>query len=88
MGITAETRREAYYEAKERAPRRRKLILRALNEYGPMTAEELADRLGFSDKNAVRPRLTELKDDGLIFTIGKRRARSGRLTAVWEANND
>ena len=47
-------------------------------EAGPMTAEELADTLGFSDKNSVRPRLTELKALRLVGVIDKRKARSGR----------
>lgn len=50
-----------------------------------MTAEELADALGFSDKNSVRPRLTELKALRLVNVIDKRRARSGKRTAVWAA---
>ena len=49
------------------------------------TAEELADTLGFSDKNSVRPRLTELKALRLVGVIDKRKARSGKKTAVWAA---
>ena len=48
-------------------------------------AEELADTLGFSDKNSVRPRLTELKALRLVDVIDKRRARSGKKTSVWAA---
>lgn len=84
MSITEETRREAYYESRDAAPTRRRILFDALKKYGPQTADELMDRLGYTDPNAVRPRLTELKETGLIETIGKRESRrTGKLTAVW-----
>lgn len=61
MGITQETRREAYQDI------------------------QLADTLGFVDKNAVRPRLTELKALRQVSVIDRRKARSGKKTAVWAA---
>ncbi len=85
MGITQETRREAYQDIQLVANSRRRLIYTTLRERGPMTAEELADTLGFSDKNSVRPRLTELKALRLVDVIDKRRARSGKKTSVWAA---
>lgn len=85
MGITQETRREAYQDIQMAARNRRRLIYTTLRKRGPMTAEELADTLGFSDKNSVRPRLTELKALRLVGVIDKRKARSGKKTAVWAA---
>lgn len=85
MGITQETRREAYEDINPKRDSRHRLIYTTLRERGPMTAEELADALGFSDKNSVRPRLTELKALRLVNVIDKRRARSGKRTAVWAA---
>lgn len=86
MSITKETRREAYYEILEEAPKRRKLIYQALVDGGPQTAQELGDRLGFSDLNAVKPRLTELRACGLVRTIGKRKnPKTGKSNAVLEA---
>ncbi len=85
MGITQETRREAYQDIQMAASNRRRLIYTTLRERGPMTAEELADTLGFVDKNAVRPRLTELKALRLVSVIDRRKARSGKKTAVWAA---
>ena len=85
MGITQETRREAYQDIQMAASNRRRLIYTTLRKRGPMTAEELADTLGFSDKNSVRPRLTELKALRLVGVIDKRKARSGKKTAVWAA---
>ena len=85
MSITTETRREAYYEAREEAPTRRKQIYQALRERGPMTAEELMGALGYSDPNSVRPRLTELKALGLVSAERSRRNKNGRSVAIWEA---
>lgn len=83
MSITEETRREAYYESRDGAPTRRREIYQALRERGEMTAEELMAALGYRDPNNVRPRLTELKDAGLIEAIGKRKNAAGRNVAVY-----
>ena len=37
----------------------------------PMTAREIAYKLNFSDLNAVKPRLTEMKERGTVEVIGK-----------------
>ena len=42
MGITQETRREAYQDIQMAASNRRRLIYTTLRKRGPMTAEELA----------------------------------------------
>lgn len=85
MGITQETRRAAYYEAMEAAPTRRKQIYQKLRECGPMTADTLMAAMGYMDPNNVRPRLTEMRDDGLVRVIGKAKNRRGKSVAVWEA---
>ena len=36
-----------------------------------MTARQIASKMGFNDLNMVRPRLTELRDSGVIETVGK-----------------
>lgn len=84
MSITRETRREAYQESRRTAPKRQSLVYDCLRHHGPQTAEELVKRLGYRDMNSVRPRLTELKDLGLVRTTGKRPSSTGRMTAVWE----
>ena len=85
MSITEETRREAYYEAEQLAPTRRRIIYGALKKYGPQTADELMERLGYDDPNCVRPRLTELKKEGLIEALGRRTSkRTGKSGAVWQ----
>lgn len=35
--------------------------------------------------NCVLPRLTELRDDGLIRSIGKTKNRAGHTVTLWEA---
>lgn len=54
MGITEETRREGYQEAKKKSPTRCMMIYTYLTDHGPCTAEEIKEALGFSEMNAVR----------------------------------
>lgn len=53
----------------ERQTRQRD-ILRAMANH-EMTARQIAYKLGFSDLNAVKPRITELRKAGKIRAIGK-----------------
>ena len=81
MEITQETRLESYFLAPRQ--NRYRMILDVL-EGQEMTANEIRKALGFSDLNAVRPRLTELKDKGVIEAIGKKFDReTGRRVAVF-----
>jgi predicted transcriptional regulator len=53
---------------------RYRLIISALErEQKPMTDREIARYLGFSDMNAVRPRITELVQAGTIRDAGNKR---------------
>ena len=49
--------------------KRCRMILDAMDR--PMTAREIAYKLNFSDLNAVKPRLTEMKERGTVEVIGK-----------------
>lgn len=50
----------------------------------PMTAAEVADKLGFGDLNAVRPRLNELEKMEIVHVIDKRiNPHSGINNAVY-----
>ncbi|MDY5738399.1 MAG: hypothetical protein SPK45_00340 [Anaerovoracaceae bacterium] len=49
--------------------KRCRMILSQLDE--PRTAREIAYRLGFSDLNAVKPRLSEMKARGTVEVIRK-----------------
>ena len=66
--ITKETRLESYIFTKHKT--RYKEILRVLDNK-KMTARQIAYTLNFSDLNAVRPRLTELEQKGIIEIVGQ-----------------
>ena len=84
MSITEETRREGLQAVSARISPRHALIIAALRS-GPKTAPELAEWLGFSDLNSVKPRITELKKAGLVGVVGKRpNAHTGVSNAVYE----
>lgn len=67
--ITEETRNESFLKT-DRATRR-SVILAALGDE-ELTARELLSRIGFSDMNFVRPRLTELMQSGKVEAAGKK----------------
>lgn len=59
-------------------------LIAAYVRRGPMTADEAAAAIG-ETVLAVRPRITELKQDGKLYDTGKRRANaSGRSATVWD----
>ena len=64
---------EAYFEEdnKKDFSKREKQILGTLEILKSGTARDIANKLGYTDLNAVRPRLTELKRKGIIHEIGK-----------------
>lgn len=68
MNITKETRLESYL--KTPTSKRCRIILETLGDK-EMTARQIAAALGFADLNAVKPRLTELKEMGVIIASGK-----------------
>ena len=66
-----------------RAPVLRAMCLDALRQFGPMTADQVAEAIG-KDRLAVRPRITELKRSGSIEKTGERRENvSGKAADVW-----
>ena len=84
MRITTETRAEGLTHARARLTPRMTLIIGALRD-GPKTAAEVADKLGFRELNAVRPRLHELEEMEVVRVIGKRtNPRSGVNNAIYE----
>ena len=93
MSITLKNRREAYENIKPKRDNRKAMILNVLKNGDPggMTAEEVAQQLlqdgkiPYIDPNFIRPRLTELKEDGKVEVVGKRRSTiTNRNTAVWK----
>ena len=66
--IQRECRRESFM--KTRFSKRYRMILDALGDR-EMTAREIAYKLNFYDLNAVKPRITELCNSGLLEACGK-----------------
>ena len=71
----------AYREEGERLSGRKALIYELLSETNTaLTDREVMLKLGYSDPNAVRPRITELIKRGLIEEFGSKVCVSTRKT--------
>lgn len=86
---TRETRRKSYEKVLPKVNDRAKLVLEILGS-SEMTVSEITDklveagRLPYYNRNYVAPRLTELKDMGVVETCGRRQStRSTATEAVW-----
>lgn len=87
--ITRDTRRRSYSAIRPKCGKRCRLILETLGDR-QMTASEITEELlatgkiPYFNRNFVAPRLTELKEIGIIETVGRRKAtRSDAKEAVW-----
>ena len=87
--ITKETRRESYDAILPKVKDRARLVLETLGSRS-MTVSEIteelvaAGRIPYFNRNYVAPRLSELKDMGIVETCGRRKAtRSDATEAVW-----
>lgn len=87
--ITKETRRRSYSAIRPKCGSRCRLILETLGER-QMTVSEIteellaAGKIPYFNRNFVAPRLTELKDIGIIETVGRKKAtRSDVKEAIW-----
>lgn len=77
------TSRDAAAKIAPTLSHRQREVLEALSRWGSMTPDEVADHLSRTVL-AVRPRLSELKQLGLIEKTGERRAnQSGLMAAVY-----
>ena len=86
---TKETRRKSYAAVLPKVNSRCRLILETLGAR-EMTVSEITDklveagRIPYFNRNYVAPRLTELKDMGVVETCGRRKStRSTATEAVW-----
>ena len=86
---TKETRRRSYDAVLPKRAARCRLILETLGNR-ELTASEIAEelvaagRIPYFNRNYVAPRLTELKEIGILTTVGRRKAtRSDATEAVW-----
>lgn len=60
----------AYHDGKlDVFTKRQRVILGAFERRGAMTDRECAGVLGFAEMNAVRPRITELVNDGVLEEV-------------------
>lgn len=76
---TRETRRQSYDAVLPKREKRCRLILETLGDR-EMTASEIP----YFNRNYVAPRLTEMKQMGILKTVGRRKAtRSDATEAVW-----
>ena len=87
--ITKATRKESYEAVLPKVNERSRLILEVLGARA-MTVSEITDELvaagtiPYFNRNYVAPRLTELKDMGVVETCGRRKStRSPATEAVW-----
>jgi len=78
-----DTSEEAAESMRASARTLRAKALEALRRYGPLTADEIAGKIG-KTVLAIRPRVTELFKMGRIEDTGSRRRNdSGRRAVVW-----
>lgn len=81
--IPEQCQMESYILTKADRHKRKSMIMKTLGR-SEMTAREIAYMLGFSDLNAVKPRLTELVREGMVEAAGKRiDVITGRKVSVY-----
>lgn len=88
--ITRETRRASYDAVLPKVRERARLILETLGSK-EMTVSEIVDELvacgeiPYFNRNFVAPRMTELKEMGIVETCGRRKSTRSKATeAVWK----
>ncbi len=86
---TKQTRKESYEAVLPKVKDRSRLILETLGSR-EMTVSEITDelvssgRIPYYNRNYVAPRLSELKDMGVVETCGRRKStRSDASEAIW-----
>lgn len=86
---TKETRKASYEAVLPKVKERSRLILETLGDR-EMTVSEITDELvathqiPYYNRNYVAPRLSELKDMGIVETCGRKKStRSTATEAVW-----
>lgn len=90
---TRETRRESYEAIIPKIKERSRQILQTLGGR-EMTVSEITDELvqqgivPYFNRNYVAPRMTELKEMGVVETCGRRKSTHSKATeAVWRRVN-
>lgn len=70
MSVSTDVRNEVFLYLQSRLQKDRRRVYDAYMMWGPGTTREMAGRMGM-DLLTVRPRATELLQDGLLETIGR-----------------
>lgn len=89
---TKETRRQSYDAVLPKREKRCRLILETLG-VRQMTASEITEELvaageiPYFNRNYVAPRLTEMKQMGILKTVGRRKATRSDATEAASADN-
>ena len=82
---TKETRRESYEAVLPKVKDRARLTLETL---GDKETTVSSGKIPYFNRNYVAPRLTELKDMGVVETCGRKKAtRSDSTEAIWRRVN-
>lgn len=80
---------EAFHASARMISRRAQAVLEWVREHGRATDRQIARGLGFAEMNAVRPRVTELVDLGVLHEVGSTRCevtgKTVRLVDLAEA---
>lgn len=93
--IPKKNRRRSYNAVLPNTAARQAIILNILHKCGDMTAQEVATELhrrGFTvsdERNFAAPRLTELRDAGKVWPVGKKPCtKTGRMVTVWSVRKE
>ncbi len=78
------TSHQAAARVHEIAKAQEEAIVRTLGQYGPMTCDQIAERLGW-ETSQVNRRTPELKARGVLRVKAIGKSKSGRAARVWEA---
>lgn len=60
----------AYHAEEVKLSKRARAVLRWITEHGPHTDRQVMQGMGFTEPNAVRPRITELIDANKLMEVG------------------
>lgn len=83
LSFTAESRREAHELIEPSKQAIRHQILTVLFNQGPLHADAIANYLEMKPY-CIRPRLTELNQDGIIHAVGRAPGFNGIKITIWK----
>ena len=84
-----ENSRKAYHEERPKLSKRCADILHGMRHGAMLTDRDIMGHMGFTDMNAVRPRITELIDAGYLMEVGKVKCPvTGKTVRVVGVNAD